>query len=399
MRICYVLLSPTFGMHQYTADLANRMAQAGHDVHLVTTARYPPDRYLPAVTVHTPVNTRNTGFSPDALRPFAIRNSQFAIRNLNPDLVHFTGVHLWNVPLVWALRRCGIVVIHTLHDLDPHHGVRFGSLIRLWNRLIIGSAGYLLVHGQVYRDRLIARAVPPDRVTYIPLLHLCFSYECEQALRHQPSAIGHRQSATLRLRSGQVRNPQSAIHYEPWALFFGRLERYKGIEHLLAACAMLDSPDGDGLRLVLAGPGSLPALWAGLLPPRIEVRNRLIGDEEAIDLFRRCGLLALPYVDATQSALVAAAYFFRKPVVVTRTGALPEYVEHGRTGWVVEPGDAAALADCLAQALSDPARLPRMGQAGRAWYDEQRGLEEETLLTMYERVVGTAKAEGKRTSG
>ena len=26
MRVCYVLLSPTFGMHQYTADLANRMA-------------------------------------------------------------------------------------------------------------------------------------------------------------------------------------------------------------------------------------------------------------------------------------------------------------------------------------------------------------------------------------
>ena len=36
MRICYVLLSPSFGMHQYIADLANRMAQAGHEAHLVT---------------------------------------------------------------------------------------------------------------------------------------------------------------------------------------------------------------------------------------------------------------------------------------------------------------------------------------------------------------------------
>jgi glycosyltransferase involved in cell wall biosynthesis len=65
---------------------------------------------------------------------------------------------------------------------------------------------------------------------------------------------------------------------------------------------------------------------------------------------------------------------------------------------VVEPGNVAALADRLAEALADPARLERMGQAGRAWYDEQRGLEEKTLLTMYERVVGTAKAKGKRTS-
>ena len=67
MRLCYVLLSPTFGMHQYTADIANRMANAGHEVHLVTTRRYPPDRYAPGVTVHTPVGERNTGLSLDAL--------------------------------------------------------------------------------------------------------------------------------------------------------------------------------------------------------------------------------------------------------------------------------------------------------------------------------------------
>ena len=41
MRICYTLLSPAFEMHQYTADLANRMAQAGHDVHLVTSSHAP----------------------------------------------------------------------------------------------------------------------------------------------------------------------------------------------------------------------------------------------------------------------------------------------------------------------------------------------------------------------
>jgi len=67
-RICYVLLSPTLGMHQYTADLANRMVRAGHQVSLVTTRHYPRDRYLPDVRVRTPVDTQDTGFSADALR-------------------------------------------------------------------------------------------------------------------------------------------------------------------------------------------------------------------------------------------------------------------------------------------------------------------------------------------
>ena len=139
MRICYVLLSPTFGMHQYTADLANRLALAGHEVHLVTTRGLPTDRYAPTVRIHTPLTSTNTGFSPEGLRLSALRNSQSAIRDSEPDLVHFTGVHLWNVPLVANLRRHGVPVVHTLHDLDPHHGRQFGRLIRMWNELLFRS--------------------------------------------------------------------------------------------------------------------------------------------------------------------------------------------------------------------------------------------------------------------
>ena len=108
---------------------------------------------------------------------------------------------------------------------------------------------------------------------------------------------------------------------------------------------------------------------------------------EAMDLFRRCGLLVLPYLDATQSALIPAAYYFRKPVVVTWTGALPEYVQEGQTGWLVEPDHPPSLARCLDSALTDPARLAEMGAAGRAWYDGRRTVEQQVLEDMYERLV------------
>jgi len=142
------------------------------------------------------------------------------------------------------------------------------------------------------------------------------------------------------------------------------------------------------VRLVLAGPGRLETLWARSLPPGVEVRNRLIGDDETLDLFRRSGPLVLPYRDATQSALVAHAYFFRKPVIVTRVGALPEYVVEGETGWIVPPENPLALAEAMQAALSDPAQLQGMGQAGRAWYECQRQAEGDTLQGMYDRLAG-----------
>jgi glycosyltransferase involved in cell wall biosynthesis len=98
-------------------------------------------------------------------------------------------------------------------------------------------------------------------------------------------------------------------------------------------------------------------------------------------------LLALPYVGATQSALIPAAYFFRKPVIAAPSGALGEYVEDGETGWVVEPGHPPSLARCLSAMLSDGDRLARMGTAGRAWYDARRDAEEDELRRMYERVA------------
>lgn len=360
MHLTYVLLSPTYGMHQYAADLANRMAAAGHDVHLVTTARAPLATYVPGVTVHTPVETRNSGFSPDALRPAGYRAVLTTLRTLKPDLVHLTGPHLWNASLLTALRRMNVPTLHTLHDLAPHSGTAYGRLLHLWNRSIARRADHLLVHGACQREALLAQGLESQRVTQVPLLHLF----CGPGLLDGAA------------------DPPALADQPPWALFFGRLEGYKGIPDLLAAARDLPT-DAEHPAVVLAGAGRLVDHWAGAIPRGVELRDHFVADDEAIDLFRRCALLVLPYRDASQSALMAAAYYFRKPVIVTRVGALPEYVVEGVTGWVVEPRQPAQLSRVLADALSDPARLAAMGAAGRAWYERARDAEWRTLQQLY----------------
>jgi glycosyltransferase involved in cell wall biosynthesis len=214
-----------------------------------------------------------------------------------------------------------------------------------------------------------------DRVTQVPLLHLFVSYESEQRLLQQQSS-----TPTPAAQNGA-----------PFALFFARLEPYKGIDVLLTALRQLEGQ--SPVQAIIAGQGDVEPYTRRGLPTNVELRNRQIGDEEAIELFKNCLVVVLPYLDATQSALVAAAYFFGKPVIVTRAGALPEYVVTGKTGWVIEPRDAPALAACLHQASSDRLTLAQMGQAGREWYMTQRRAERHALHMMYEQVRQGAAAE------
>jgi glycosyltransferase involved in cell wall biosynthesis len=368
MRLTYLLLSPTFGMHQYTADLANRMA-AWFDVSVVTMRRCPRDRYGPAVALKTPVDLSNTGLSTEALRISRLRAVQRAIAETQPDVVHITGPHLWNMVLVRWLRRRGIPVVHTIHDLDPHHGVSYGRLLYLWNWAIIRWADHIVVHGEMYRQRVLASGRRPEEVTCTRLTHLFVGYEMSQQLAAEAADVS----------------------YEPLALFFGRQERYKGVDILVRAYQRLRerlATKQPGLRLVLAGPGDAYRNEFGDDWPDIEWRNQLISDEEGVALFRRCSVVVLPYRDATQSALVAAAYYFRKPAIVTDVGALAEYVEAGKTGLVVQGDDVVeALTQALDEVLRRPDEAKNLGQAGRAWYDVQRAEETRHLADVYQKLV------------
>jgi glycosyltransferase involved in cell wall biosynthesis len=134
-------------------------------------------------------------------------------------------------------------------------------------------------------------------------------------------------------------------------LFFGFVRQYKGVVYLLQAMPkVLRRVD---VHLLIVG-----EFWDHIAPytelirelgiqHAVTVLDRYIPNEELGLYFSAADVVVLPYVDATQSAVVPLAYAFERPVITTTVGGLPDIVVDGETGLLVRAGDSEALAQAI----------------------------------------------------
>jgi glycosyltransferase involved in cell wall biosynthesis len=151
-------------------------------------------------------------------------------------------------------------------------------------------------------------------------------------------------------------------------MFPGTVRPHKGLEDLLH---VMDSMQRDDLRLVLVGGRETGQAEAEALAqkwPRWVVRLPRFGSVEMPSVVALADVVVVPQRDTA----VARAQFpikltdamaMAKPVVTTRVGDIPDVI--GDAGWVVAPGDPAALAAALKEALDDPDEATRRGQRAR----------------------------------
>jgi glycosyltransferase involved in cell wall biosynthesis len=182
--------------------------------------------------------------------------------------------------------------------------------------------------------------------------------------------------------------PQRKVRPEKRILYFGRIEPYKGLDVLLDAYGRLRKflPDWS---LTIAGVGALPVRLLRGQGPGIRIINRYVRDLEVARLMQRARFVVVPYLEATQSAVIATAFGFGRPVIATDVGGLKEMVIHGKNGLLVPPHDAEALADAIRSLATSPGRLLRMGRNAYALGQKKWGWDRiaRKHLRMYAKVT------------
>jgi len=326
----------------YTIELANALAKE-HEVMLITR-----DHNYEISSAENPVSLDDfldECLDKNILRE-KIRYRRSNIRNILeiprvykrikgfiPDVIHIQENTDWRIYLL--AKFVGFSkTIFTIHDVSCHPGEKRG-LQGYLSKKIRKNSKYIIVHGEYLKRQLVSESKHlKSKIHSIPHGSLAFYKKWDTPWLEEEHAI----------------------------LFFGRIAPYKGIDILIKATPLIAKEIPD-VKIIIAGTGEDFSKYNELITDKehFEINNRFISNQEVSKFFRRASVVVLPYIEASQSGVVAVAYAFGKPVVVTNVGSVPEVVDEGRTGFVVPPNSSEALANALTKILKDNKLREQMG--------------------------------------
>jgi glycosyltransferase involved in cell wall biosynthesis len=192
------------------------------------------------------------------------------------------------------------------------------------------ASSFLALSEKVEKD---LQFVGKDRIVYRSELPVydCYNFDEQQKRVYTKKIFGFDENSKL-------------------LLFFGYIRKYKGLDLLIDALAELIKKD-NSYKLLAAGEfyddekfyrGKVQSLK---LDDHVKLLNEFIPNEEVAKYFEPSDLVVLPYRSATQSGILNLAYGFLKPVLVTNVGGLAEFVDDGKTGYVIKPDSKVDLVE------------------------------------------------------
>lgn len=232
-------------------------------------------------------------------------------------------------------KALGKKLVFTAHNVNA--GARDGndSLInRMSLKILYRLVDHIFVHTEKMRDELTGGfGISTEKVTVIPF------------------GVNNTVPNTD-LSRGAARERLGIEEAEKVALFFGNIVPYKGVEHLIAALALLRDRRLT-MRLVIAGRTSDCSNYWGTVQALID--EKAVGDQileklefipdEDIEVYLKASdLMVLPYNYIFQSGVLFLAFGFGLPVVATDVGSLREDVIAGENGFLCRPEDPEDLA-------------------------------------------------------
>lgn len=325
---------------EYSILQANSLATRGHSVLVVL-----PESLI-RETVGSDYNDllqKNVNIYPcDESRAWKKAYYQKPIRKISEfqaDLIHIhENGEMLTLAILLAFNKVPIVL--TVHDVKPHPGFdsnmkRRRKLIR---ELLRRRAKAIHLHGKALGS-LFKKLYPMCKAKVYIIPH--GALELFNQWKHKD------------------------LQKEPFTcLFFGRMEKYRGLDNLLTIARKLKQ-NLPKAKIIIAGTGTELKRYKEALKSlgNCEIHDRFIPDSEVPRFFQRACCVLLPYHEASQSGVLALALSFGRPVVATDVGAINELIRDGVHGRIVPAGDMKSFAEAIVIILTNDEISNKMADA------------------------------------
>lgn len=281
-----------------------------------------------------------------AVRPMAMKGDLdfgFLFRLLRllraerPDLLHLHS-RKGDLPAIWAARLAGVPVVYSRRVDNPPNWFDRWLKFPLCLRVVTISEGILAVlrGAGVPVDRLVCIRSAVDTARYDTACDRAW-FEAEFGLAPGAPVIGMVAQLIPRKGHGVLFEALARVragHPDVRALIFGQGPAEADLRREAERLGLGDCVHFAGFRADLAR--ILPCLTVLAHPAWMEGLGVSLLEAAA------CGV----------------------PIVASRAGGMPEIVHDGVNGYLIAPGDSAALADRLDRMLNEPEQAVKMGRAG-----------------------------------
>ena len=316
------------------------------------------------------------------------------VRDLRPDVAHVHSVfHQISPSVLPVLREEGIPIVQSVHNYKlicpnyqlyvPHKGevcerclpgkyyhcigqrcmkdslaasalVAGAMYLHKWTRIYEKNIHSFLCSTQFLIDQLKKGGIPQEKLRHVPLYLDLGRYDA----RDQP---------------------------EDYAVYVGRLVPGKGLKTLLHAVSEVPNA-----KLVIVGDGESRGeleAFANECGPNVSFAGRQEGDALS-SLIAHARFLVLPSeVYETCGLVLWEANASGRPAIASRIGGIPESIDDGVTGLLVDPGDVDGLAEKIAWLFEHPGEADEMGAAGRSKVEALCASHYDRILAMYEEAI------------
>ena len=370
MKVIMIDFSMSEAHYYYCFSLCNELVNLGVGITLFSTTDY----QLPGRAIKFKAKKLTSWHEPptaisklNSLSP--LRKAVKAVRYIgqclslsrfihegHPGIVHFQSTILWtDLIMIRTLKSHGIKVVFTAHNVLPHR-CRYPQVTKQYYQKLYNMVDSIIVHAESNRRQMSSDLkISPSKIAVIPWGNLLLY--CQN----------------VSLTQQKARKKLGLEESDKVVLFFGTIRENKGLSYLLEAFQKVVQMI-PGSRLVIAGnletTDSSFQRYESLirrlgLDDKVLVNARYITFAEVPLYFVATDIVVLPYLYfAAQSAVLHTACAFKRPAIVTNVGGLPDLVENGRSGIIIPPRDAEALANAMIWMLRNPPQAQKMGEYG-----------------------------------